>query len=68
MKILLLNLNLLDKRCDSRDSIKEQPSCIFIVVPSEAEWLGKKKQKQYEGYFKNFYCLLKCSSKMRNLK
>ena len=68
MKILFLNLNIIDIRCDSRDSIKEQCRCIPIEVPSRAEWMDKKKQKLYEGYCKDFYCLLACSSKMRNLK
>ena len=47
MKILYLNLNILDIRYDGRDN-KEQCSCILIVVPSKTEWLIKKKQKQHE--------------------
>ena len=68
MKIIFLNLNILDIRYDSKDNIKEQSSCISIVDPSKAEWLGKNKQKQDEGYCKDFYCLLACSSNIRNVK
>ena len=47
MKIISLNLNILDKRCDIRDSMKEHCSCISIVVSSKGEWLGNKKEKQH---------------------
>ena len=67
MKILYPNLNILDVRCDGRGNTKEQCSCISIVVPSKTERLGKKKRKPEE-YYKDFHCLLACSSKMRNLK
>ena len=44
MKILYPNLNKLDIRCDGRDNIKEQRSCIFIVVPSKKErWVKRSK-------------------------
>ena len=49
-KNLFLNLNILDIRCDSKVSIKEQCSCISIAVASKVECLGKKKQKQHAGY------------------
>ena len=68
MKILYPNLNIFDVRFNGRDNTKEQCSCISIVVPSKTEWLGKKKRKQREGFYKDFYCLLACSSKMRNFK
>ena len=44
MKIFHLNLNLLDIRCDGMDNTKEQCSYISIAVPSQTEWLGKKKR------------------------
>ena len=68
MKILYPNLNILNLRCDSRDNMKEQCSCISIVVDLKTGWFEKKKRKQHEGYYKDFYCLLACTSKMRNLK
>ena len=71
MKIPYTNLNVLNIRCDERDNTKEQLSCFSIAVPSKTEWtewLGKKKRNQHERYYKDFYCLLACSSKMRNLK
>ena len=58
MKILYPNLNILDLMCDGRDNTEEQCSCVSIVVPSKSEWLGKKKRKQHEGYYGDFYCLL----------
>ena len=62
MKILFLNLNILvDIRYDSGESHRESG-------PLKAELLGKNKQKQHEGYCKDFYCLLARSSKIRNLK
>ena len=63
-QIFIMNLNVLDISCDS----SEQCSCIFTAVPSKAELLGKKKQKQHQEYYKDLYCLLMCSSKMRNMK
>ena len=68
MKILHPNLNTLDMKYDVRDNAKEQCPCISTVVPSKTEWLIKKQRKQYEGYYKDFYCLLACSSQIRNLK
>ena len=68
MKILYPNLNILDIRCDGRDNTKEQCRCISIVVSSKPEWLGKKDRKQHNDIIGIFYCLLVCSSKMRNLK
>ena len=67
MKILYSNLNVLDIKCDDRDNTKEQSNCISITVPSETDWLGKMNRKQYEEYYRDFYCLLTCSSMMRNL-
>ena len=32
------------------------------------ECLAKKKWKQHEGYYMDFYCILVCLSEMRNLK
>ena len=68
MKILYTNINILDIRCDDRDTTKEQCCCVSTVVPSNTEWLIKKKRKQHEGYYIDFYCLLACSSKMKNMK
>ena len=28
------------------------------MVPLKTEWLGKKKWKQHEGYYRDYYCLL----------
>ena len=39
MKILYLNFNILDTRCDSRNNAKEQCSSISIAIPSKTEWL-----------------------------
>ena len=58
MKILYPNLNILNTRCDDRDNKKEECCCISIVVSSKPEYLGKKKQKQYEGYCGHFYYCL----------
>ena len=66
MKILYPNLNIPDIRCDGRDNAKEQCRYISFVVSSETERLGKKKVKQHEGYYRDFYYLLACSSKMGN--
>ena len=63
-----MNLNILDIMCDGSDNIKEQCSCISIVVPSKKEWFGKKNSKQQEGYYRDLCFSLACSSKMRNLK
>ena len=68
MKVLYLNLNFIDIRCDGRDNTKEQCSCISIVIPSKTEWLAKKKLKQHKGYYRNFYCQLVYSYRMRYLK
>ena len=54
MKIVYSNLHILDIRYNGRDDTKELCSCISIVVPSKTEWLGKKKRKQHEGYYKDF--------------
>ena len=53
MKIKYSDLNIIDIMCSSRDN---------------TECLAKKTWKQYEAYYRDFYCLLACSSKMRNLK
>ena len=68
MKFLYLNLNIFDTRCDGRDNTKNQCSCISIAVSSKTEWLDKKKGKQHEGYYEEFYCLLACLYKMGNFK
>ena len=49
-------------KCDDRDNTKEQCNYIFFVVPSKTQWLTKKKRKQHEGYYRDCYCLLACSS------
>ena len=54
MKILYLNLNILDVKCDGRDNTEDQCSCISFVVPSKTEWLGKSKRKQHGGYYMGF--------------
>ena len=58
MKFLCPNRNVFDIRCDGRDNTKEQCHCISIVVSSKTQWLGKKKGKQLEGHYIDFYCLL----------
>ena len=57
MKILYLNLNTFDTRCDSRDNTKKYCSFISIVIPLKTEYLGKKRRKQHEGYHRDFYRL-----------
>ena len=44
MKILYPNLTILNLRCDSRDNIKEQCSCISIVVHLKTGWFEKKRE------------------------
>ena len=58
MEILYLSLNILDIRCDGRTNTKNQRGCISIVIPSKAEWLGKKKRKQHKGYYRVFIIAL----------
>ena len=49
-----------DGKCDGRDNAKQQCSCISILI--------KKKRKQHEGYYRDFYCLLLRFSKIKYLK
>ena len=61
-----MNLNMLNERCNDRDKTKEQCRCVSIVVYSK-KWLVKVTQKERERLiYKDFYCLLACSTKMRN--
>ena len=65
---MLLDYLYIDVTCNSKDDTNKQCSCISIAVPSKKEWFGKKEEKQHEGYYKDFSCLLTCLSKMKNLK
>ena len=44
MKILLMNLNLLDISCDGRDNTKEQCSCISLVIPLKQNGCVKRSE------------------------
>ena len=41
------------------DNTKELRGCISIVVPLKTEWLGKKKQKKHEGYYRDLFAYVR---------
>ena len=56
----LLNRNLFDIKCDCRDNTKNQLAAFPFLIPLKTEWSSKKKRKQHEGYYRDYYCLLAC--------
>ena len=56
--MLYPNLNIFGIKCDVMYNAKEQCQCISILIPLKTEWLGKKKWKQHEGCYRDYYCLL----------